>query len=276
MQVLKVDFQAADAAEVFDRSLRETGFALIFNHPIASQDIDRVYALWQEFFQSEDKVDYPYDPISQDGYFPMGTETAKGNTVADLKMFYQVYPNGRIPEALREATLTLRTQLYALGETLLGWLDPYIPAHVQTSLPALLSDLRTLYRIIYYPPLTGLEQAGAIRAAAHEDINFMTLIPVASAEGLQVKDISGRWHDVPCDYGNISINVGDMLQMLTRGHYPATTHRVVNPEITHNPSKPRMSMPLFMHPEADVVLKPDFTAEDFLDQRLGEIGIRRT
>jgi len=273
MQVLKVDLHAKAAKADFDRSLRETGFAVITNHSISQPEIDAVYALWQAFFESDEKQHYLYDPHAQDGYFPLGAETAKGNDVADLKLFYHVYVNGRIPESLKGPTLALRQKLFALGQTLLSWLQDCYPESLADDMTHMMSDSRTLYRIIYYPALTGAEEAGAIRAAEHEDINLITLIPMASADGLQVKDLNGKWHDVPCDPGSISINAGDMLDMLTKGYYPATPHRVINPQRIAM-SKPRMSMPLFVHAKADVALKPGFTADDYLNQRLKAIGLK--
>jgi isopenicillin N synthase-like dioxygenase len=131
---------------------------------------------------------------------------------------------------------------------------------------------KNLFRIIHYPPLTGSEQPGAIRAAAHEDINIITLLPASTAMGLQVKDNAGGWHDVPGNWGDIVINVGDMLQMASQNFYRSTTHRVVNPE-GEAAKQPRYSMPLFLHPKPEVVLSETHTAQSYLDERLREIGL---
>ncbi|CAK9253093.1 unnamed protein product [Sphagnum jensenii] len=104
----------------------------------------------------------------------------------------------------------------------------------------------TLLRSIHYPPLTGAEEEGAVRAAAHEDINLITLLPAASAPGLQVRDLKGNWHDVSCDLGAIAINSGDMLKEASGGYFPSTTHRVMNPRGAEA-KLPRYSMPLFLH-----------------------------
>ena len=130
----------------------------------------------------------------------------------------------------------------------------------------------TLLRVIHYPPMKGNEEQGAIRAAAHEDINLITLLCSATAAGLEVKDIDGNWHSVPCDPGSIAINAGDMLQMASNGYYKSTTHRVVNP-MGADAKLPRYSMPLFLHPRPDVVLSKDITAGQYLKQRLTEIGL---
>ena len=277
MKVLKVDYLADDAAQQFSKSLRETGFAVIENHNISKDLVTKVYAQWQEFFESERKLDFPYDNAAQDGYFPKGTEVAKGYSIGDLKEFYHIYPKGRIPEELKEATFELREQMYKMAKRLLDMIESELPTGIAQSLDMPLSHMvsndRTLFRTIYYPAFDGTEEKGAIRAAAHGDINLITLLPAASADGLQVQDINDNWHDVPCDFGNISINAGDMLDMATKGYYPSTVHRVINPNESKQ-STPRLAVPLFLHPKADVQVEPGFTAEQYLNQRLQEIGIR--
>jgi isopenicillin N synthase-like dioxygenase len=131
----------------------------------------------------------------------------------------------------------------------------------------------TLLRLLYYPPLTGNEPQGAIRAAEHEDINMLTLLPSATAAGLQVKDVKGGWHDVPCDPGTIVVNVGDMLQRCSQHYYPSTTHRVINPE-GEFARQPRLSMPLFLHARPEVKISPTQTAQEYLDERLRELGLK--
>jgi len=156
-------------------------------------------------------------------------------------------------------------------------IESQLPSEIAQSLDMPLSQMvsndRTLFRTIYYPAFDGTEEKGAVRAAAHGDINLITLLPSASEDGLQVQDIEDNWHDVPCDFGNISINAGDMLDMATKGYYPSTVHRVINPNEPKQ-STPRMSLPLFLHPKAGVQIQPGFTAEQYLNQRLQEIGIR--
>jgi isopenicillin N synthase-like dioxygenase len=130
-----------------------------------------------------------------------------------------------------------------------------------------------LFRILHYPPLTGEHEPGAVRAAAHEDINLITLLPAATAPGLEVKDSHGHWISVPCDPGNIIINAGDMLQLASEGYYKSTTHRVVNPP-ENEAKKSRYSMPLFLHPRSEAHLSPTLTAGEYLNQRLREIGLK--
>lgn len=131
---------------------------------------------------------------------------------------------------------------------------------------------KTLLRILHYPPLEGDEELGAIRAGAHEDINLLTVLPAANEPGLQVKTKEGDWLDVPCDFGNLIINIGDMLQEASGGYYPSTTHRVINPEGADK-TKSRISLPLFLHPKPEVVLSERHTANSYLMERLRELGV---
>ncbi|MGB7995352.1 MAG: 2OG-Fe(II) oxygenase family protein, partial [Photobacterium halotolerans] len=129
-----------------------------------------------------------------------------------------------------------------------------------------------LLRVLHYPPLKGEEELGAIRAGAHEDINLLTVLPAANEPGLQVKAKTGEWLDVPCEFGNLIINIGDMLQEASGGYFPSTTHRVINPEGADK-TKSRISLPLFLHPKPDVVLSERHTADSYLMERLKELGL---
>jgi isopenicillin N synthase-like dioxygenase len=129
---------------------------------------------------------------------------------------------------------------------------------------------RTLLRVLRYPPLDGAEAEGAVRAAAHEDINLLTVLPAANEPGLELLDATGRWFAVPCDPGSLAVNGGEMLDLASGGYYPATTHRVVNPT-GEAVTRPRMSLPLFLHPADDVVLAHGRTASSFLAERIREL-----
>ena len=277
MQIETVDYTASDAPEKLARSLRETGFAVLANHPISPERIDAAYDLWGGFFASDDKSDYLRDYEKQDGYFPFKSEHAKDAAKKDLKEFYHVYPWGRVPDRLQGATRQLYDDLTSIGVELLSWLDQQMPETLQANLSLPLHDMmnasqQSLLRILHYPPVGEDEDAAAIRAAAHEDINLITLLLAGSQPGLQARDKQGNWHDVPCDPGMITINNGDMLSLATDGYFPSTTHRVVNPDVKMNLS--RYSMPMFLHPRPDVKLRHDFTAEQFLQKRLREIGLK--
>jgi isopenicillin N synthase-like dioxygenase len=121
--------------------------------------------------------------------------------------------------------------------------------------------------------MTGDEEPSAIRAAAHEDINLITVLCAGTELGLQAQDIEGNWHEIQCDPGSIAVNTGDMLQMCSDGYFPSTTHRVINPEADRM-NVARMSMPLFLHPNDNVVLSDKHTAGSYLLERLQEIGLR--
>ncbi|MBV8464962.1 MAG: isopenicillin N synthase family oxygenase [Burkholderiales bacterium] len=279
MNVLSVNFEAADAPERFATSLRETGFAVLRNHPLSQSLIDAIYRDWTDFFASDDKRAYLFDRQRQDGWFPADiSETAVGQTQRDIKEFFHVYTWGRIPPALRDDALCYHAEATALASRLLQWVEAALPLDLQTGLSEPLSNMirdsdRSLLRVLHYPPLCGKEPPGALRAAAHEDINLLTILPAASAPGLQVRDRQGQWHDVPVDPGAIVVNVGDMLQEATGGWLPSTSHRVCNPaDAGCNTS--RLSLPLFLHPRGDVVLSARYTAGSYLDERLASLGVR--
>ena len=277
MKIETVDYTASDAGERLARSLRETGFAVLANHPIRADRIDEAYALWGGFFASDSKLNYLRDYEKQDGYFPFKSEHAKDAQKKDLKEFYHVYPWGRVPEDLEAFTRQLYADLTAIGVELLSWLDQQMPEDVSATLSMPLQEMmqasqQSLLRILHYPPVSAEEDTAAIRAAAHEDINLITLLLAGSQPGLQALDKQGQWHDVPCDPGMITINNGDMLSLATNGYFPSTTHRVINPDDKLNLS--RYSMPMFLHPHPDVKLRQDFTAEAFLQERLKEIGLK--
>ncbi|WP_044735788.1 isopenicillin N synthase family dioxygenase [Shewanella algae] len=278
MKLETIDYRAADAAERFVESLRSTGFGVLRNHPISQQLVQDIYRDWQDFFNSEEKQAFMFKPETQDGFFPASiSETAKGHTVKDIKEYFHVYPWGRIPEQLQDNILTYYKEANALAAELLDWVEAHSPAEVAANYRTALSQMianshKTLLRVLHYPPMTGDEPPGAIRAAAHEDINLLTVLPAANEPGLQVKSLDGEWLDVPSDFGNLIINIGDMLQEASAGYFPSTTHRVINPEGA-DMSKSRISLPLFLHPRPDVVLSERYTADSYLMERLRELGV---
>jgi isopenicillin N synthase-like dioxygenase len=179
------------------------------------------------------------------------------------------------PAEVSDAALRYAEAAAAVARTLLDWVEantpPEIAARFSQPLSSMLDEShRTLLRILRYPPLTGDEEPGAVRAAAHEDINLLTVLPASDEAGLEVLDARGRWHAVPCDPGSITVNTGEMLQHASGGYYRATTHRVVNPT-GEAALRPRMSAPLFLHPADDVVLADGRTAFSFLEERLIEL-----
>ncbi|MBB1269445.1 isopenicillin N synthase family oxygenase [Shewanella sp. SR44-3] len=278
MKLETIDYLAPDSAERFVASLRETGFGVLSNHPIKKELVEAIYQEWYEFFQSDEKNEFLYKPETQDGFFPASiSETAKGNTVKDIKEYYHIYPNGRVPESLKANINAYYAQANAFAAELLGWIEQFSPRDIAAKfsipLPAMIKDSeKTLLRVLHYPPMKGNEEMGAIRAAAHEDINLITVLPAANEPGLQVKAKDGTWLDVPSDFGNIIINIGDMLQEASAGYFPSTSHRVINPE-GMDKTKSRISLPLFLHPNPEVILSERYTADSYLMERLRELGV---
>ncbi|EGR1585418.1 isopenicillin N synthase family dioxygenase [Vibrio parahaemolyticus] len=278
MKLETVDYLADDAAQQFVASLRETGFGVLKNHPIPQELVESIYKNWHEFFCSEEKNDFQFNVETQDGYFPPSvSEVAKGHKVKDIKEYFHVYPWGQIPEPLKAEILEYYERANAFAQKLLGWVEEYAPKDVQEKFSIALSEMinnsdKTLLRVLHYPPMTGEEEPGAIRAAAHEDINLLTVLPAANEPGLQVMSKDGEWIDVPCDFGNLIINIGDMLQEASGGYFPSTTHRVINPTGARQ-EKSRISLPLFLHPKPDTVLSERYTAHSYLMERLRELGV---
>lgn len=279
MQVRVVDYRAADAAEQFTKSLHETGFGVLVNHPIQQALVEKIYADWLAFFGTEEKHQFAFSKETQDGYFSTEiSETAKGATQKDIKEYFHIYPWGRVPAQLKADADTYYAQANTLAQELLSWVERYTPpeiaSHYREPLSHMIKDsTHTLLRVLRYPPLTGKEPAGSIRAAAHGDINLLTILPAANEPGLQVQGTDGAWFDVPCDFGMLIINIGDMLQEASQGYYPSTQHRVVNPT-GDGASKSRVSLPLFLHPRNDVVLSDRYTAHEYLQERLRELGVK--
>ncbi len=274
-----VDYSKPDAAKQFSDSLLETGFAVLVNHPINLNLISETYADWAAFFASDSRWDFMFNPETQMGYVPASkSETAKGYGLKDLKEFYNVRDIAQCPVPVRKNTQQIRAEMLTLADILLDWIENQMPHIAREKLVGSLRGMVTgsqehLLRPIYYPPLTGSEQAGAVRSAAHEDMNLITLLPAGTAPGLQVKDIHGVWHDVQCGPGDMIINTAEMLDIATAGYYKATTHRVINPQ-GEAAKIPRYSMPFFMHPRKDAHLTGTRTADDFLNDRLAELGLR--
>jgi len=272
-----VDYQAPDAEQKFVQSLRDTGFGVLRNHPIAESAVTNIYQNWATFFNSEEKNAFLFDAEKYDGFFPRAqAETAKGHSVRDIKEYFHYYPWGRCPEALKQEISDYYAITIDFAATLLGWIDRQTPKEIAQNYREPLHSMiegsnQSLLRVLHYPPVqTDEETPGAIRAGAHEDINLITLLPSANEPGLQVMARDGSWLDVPCDFGNLIINIGDMLQEASAGYFPSTTHRVINPEGADT-RKARISLPLFLHPRPEVILSDRYTAGSYLQERLEEL-----
>lgn len=280
MHIVPVDYRDPDAARKFSVSLHETGFGVLTNHPLSQERIESIYKEWLAFFHTDAKGKYAFSQEQMDGYFsPTVSETAKGYQKRDLKEFFHIYPNGRYPAELSDAARLYYKEASALAEELLQWVEAYSPAEVKARYSMPLSDMitgseQTLLRVLHYPPLNGDEDQDAVRAAAHGDINLLTILPAATTPGLQVLGKDQQWHDVPCDFGMLIVNIGDMLDEASDGYYPSTIHRVLNP--TGEAAKQsRVSLPLFLHPRPDVTLSERHTAGSYLTERLIELGVKK-
>jgi len=256
--------------------LKETGFAIITDHGIEKELMDAFYREWRRFFgkSSDVKLKYLFNKSNQSGFFPMGSEKAKDAKVGDLKEFYHYYA-GVSQDPTNGITQYMADRMNRVGFYILSQIENGLPDDVYESLSSSLTQMilnttKTLFRVIHYPAMPGAEVTeGAMRAAAHEDINLITLLPMATAEGLQVLSSSGEWLDVGGDPNALVINVGDMLQEATGGYLRSTTHRVVNMGMDN----PRYSAPLFIHPRPDVKLSDRHTADSYLTERLKELGL---
>ncbi len=275
------------------------GFAAIEGHDFTSNDRDLLQKSIKSFFnQSQIEKMKSHDPNAkgQRGFTSFGTEHAKGEETPDLKEFFQwgpmdakkrgldeniLVPN--IPE-MDETVSRAYNKLEAIGQDLMKAIALHL-CLPEDFFISYLNQGHSIFRAIHYPGQTNATQNG-IRAAAHEDINLITLLMGASAEGLELLSKEGVWLPIHVTSDVLVINVGDMLQRLTNNVMRSTTHRVVNPA----PEKqhlPRFSMPFFVHPNEKMPLdclnicvsdeKPkeysNITAGEYLHQRLVEIGL---
>ncbi len=276
MKLPIVDYRSLHAARDFCASLADTGFGVLSNHSLDQALVEGIYAEWQAFFASPNKTKYDFDPVKLDGYFsPKVSETAKGHERRDLKEFFHIYPWGRYPDEVSDAARRYYGAGSRLAAELLHWVEEYSPPEVRARysmpLPGMIEGCQdTLLRVLHYPPLRGNEAPGSVRAAAHGDINLLTLLPAATEPGLQVLGKDGAWYDVPCDFGLLIVNIGDMLQEASGHYYPSTTHRVLNP-VGAGRFKSRVSLPLFLHPRRDVVLSERYTVQSYFDERMAEL-----
>ncbi len=272
-----VDYRSPDAPRAFCTSLAETGFGVLRNHPLDQQLVEGIYAEWLAFFHTEAKHRYPFDPVKLDGYFsPKVSETAKGHTKRDLKEFFHIYPWGRYPAEVSDAARRYYQAGSGLATELLRWVEQHSPPEVRARysmpLPKMIEGCQeTLLRVLHYPPLQGNEEPGAVRAAAHGDINLLTILPAATEPGLQVLGKDQAWYDVPCDFGLLIVNIGDMLQEASGHYYPSTTHRVLNPS-GEAARKSRISLPLFLHPRREIVLSERYTVGSYFAERMRELS----
>lgn len=284
---------------ILGEGLADTGFFAVRNHGVADELVQRAYATASQFFRLPHEVKARYHDAAvkgQRGYTGMGKEHAKDAKAADLKEFWQVgrpgwsHPrygdNPQVPEVpgFVPTISDLYQSLDQLGQVMLRAAALHIGEPVDR-FAELAQRSDTIVRVLYYPPVGKEVPPGAVRSAAHEDINLITLLSGATAEGLELLRRDGTWMPVHTGFDTIVVDAGDMLQNLTNGLYKSTTHRVVNPG---DATSERYSMPCFVHARAEVDLSPlpsciartggvarypNITAGEYLDQRLREIGL---
>jgi isopenicillin N synthase-like dioxygenase len=281
----EIDYRSPEAAQEITQALHEIGFAILRNHPVSAELIEAVYQEWVDFFGSEQKHDYHFKAEVQSGYFPFQTESAKGYSQPDLKEFFHLYKPENLPKNMSERSWLLFESLVSLASELLSWIEVELPEPVRAGFSVPLSSMieqsqQHLLRILHYPPLPQDHAlgafGGAVRAAPHEDINLITLLPAAlelgSETGLEILNRQGNWQPVPSLSGDIVINVGDMLQLASGKYLRSTTHRVINPQGA-NSDRSRYSLPMFLHARSDVFVAENKTAGAYLRERLQEIGL---
>jgi isopenicillin N synthase-like dioxygenase len=294
------------AVDTIGRALEDIGFFAVEHHPVDAALQAAVYKHLKAFFALPDDVKARYEEPArkaQRGYTSFGREHAKDQPVADLKEFWQV---GRtdVPDdhpvhaawganlwpaevAGFQATITrLYESLESVGRSCLRAAGQYL-GEPDARFADVVDQGDTVLRLIHYPPVDDDAPEGAVRAAAHEDINILTVLSGATDEGLQLLDRDGNWLDVAAGHDHLVVDSGDMMQNLTNGVFRATTHRVVRPR-GEAARRPRYSMPCFLHARADVDLTPlascvaraggearfpATTAGELLEQRLREIGV---
>lgn len=268
MQVKVCNFRDNSFSENFVNSVVNTGFAVITHHGIDHGLIKETQDVWRTFFNQSQKYKDTFinHQDSNMGYTRRFGEQAVGAPKPDLKEFIHWKLGQLLPTETTVVSMKLFLLLEDLSSQILHVLDR---VHNTDYRKACQGSDNTVFRALYYPALNDLDrEEGMVRSAPHEDINFITLLVAASASGLQVRDNSGQWHEVPHEENSITCNIGDMLQLASNRFFKSTTHRVVNPSSSITD---RISMPLFVHPYSDTMLAPGFTAQQYLDQRLEEI-----
>lgn len=296
--------KAAFAKEL-GKAYEEIGFVAVKNHGLSDALCAELYAQVKGFFtlSKEEKEAYEIEGLAgQRGYVSFGKEHAKNKNEGDLKEFWhfgqtvedndpikEEYPDNVQVNELPKFNAVGREvyqKLEATGREMLRAIALHLNLD-ENYFDAKIHNGNSILRPIHYPPITH-EPKDAVRAAEHEDINLITLLMGASADGLQVLNKSGEWISVTALPDQIVVNVGDMLQRLTNNKLKSTTHRVVNPP-REKWSTSRYSIPFFLHPRSEVSLNclpscisesnpknfSDITAGEYLEQRIIELGLKK-
>ncbi len=301
------DFLSSDSSrksnfiQSLGKAFEEVGFVAVKNHGISADLISLLYNNVQSFFSLPLEKKRKFEVLGlagQRGYTSFGKEHAKGSIAPDLKEFFQYgqvqqcsevdfLPNVLVQQ-IDSFNTSFDTAYIAFensGKFLLQAIALYLNLE-QSYFDNYIDNGNSILRAIHYPPITQ-EPLSAIRAEQHEDINLITLLVGASADGLQILTKNNDWLSVTALPDQIVVNVGDMLQRLTNNKLKSTTHRVVNPsrDLWHTS---RFSIPFFLHPKSSMslrcldncvttdqpILYTDISAGDYLDERLKEIGLK--
>ncbi|KYG76782.1 isopenicillin N synthase family dioxygenase [Roseivirga echinicomitans] len=308
------DFTSGNSAkkqafvDALGQAYNNIGFVAIKNHGLSEAQTQKLYATIQKFFLMSDDIKQKYEVpelAGQRGYIGKGKEHAKGRKTGDLKEFYHVgqevtdgdpikseYPDNIWPEELpemEEIALEVYKTIEAAGIKMLQAIALYLglPEHYFDNK---VKNGNSILRPIHYFPIENPDEVpdDAVRAAEHGDINLITLLMGASADGLQVLRNDGKWIPITALPEQLVVNVGDMLSRHTNNKLKSTIHRVVNPPRALMKNR-RFSIPFFMHPRSDMDLTclescidadhpklyEDITAGEFLNERLIELGLKK-
>lgn len=291
-----------DFVRRFGDALSSLGFVTLDHHGVAPELVRAAFDETARLFALPDEVKrrgIVPESGGNRGYIPFGGERAVGAKMSDLKEFWHIgqehvapehralyQPNAWLdhPEVakFREATLALYAALEGTALAMLEALALYLELPLDW-FSSMARGGNSVLRLIHYPPVPDDAPPGAVRAAAHEDINLVTLLVESTTGGLELLTREGRWLPVHALHGQIVLDAGDMLQRCTNGRIPSTTHRVVNPR---GANTRRYSMPFFTHPRPECVLAPapgtvsaerpalapPITAHEFLTERLRAIA----
>jgi len=289
-----VDIEKGDSnsINILSDALEDHGFFSITEHGLSNELVDKCYQLSKQFFDLEYEIKNKYSSVGSKGargYTPKGIETAVGENVPDQKEFWhhgpvvddtfdQKIPKNIIIEEMPEFNKyydELYLELHKIGSRVLSVIALSLEIDKNFFTPWIEKG-NSLLRSIHYPPVDS--NLNPHRARAHEDINLITLLIGAEEGGLEVLNKDGSWIKVSPSSEAIVCNIGDMMQLVTDKKLKSTTHRVIQDKLTE--SKPRYSIPFFLHPAPSINLKSIFRdsdegilANDFLDQRLKEIKL---
>lgn len=281
--------------------IKDYGFIILTDHTITEEIIDKGYEAVKKFFALPEGEKNKYiseGNAGQRGYTPFGKEHAVDNPHMDLKEFYHVgrevaedhkfakyypknlFPHSEIPE-FKKALVNLFDELDRTSQILLEALGRALDVP-SDYFNKMIDTGNSVLRAIHYPAVGEAPPAGSIRAAAHGDINLITILMGATAGGLQLLDRDGTWLDVESKEGQLVVDAGDMMSRITNELIPATIHRVVNPP---DATSARFSMPFFVHPHPEAMLEcipscvgdgakfEPIQAQQCLEQRLKAIGL---